>query len=116
TQGFQFPYPDLPADELLRRCPGSGLPFDSRASVAACATPKIKSIHQIRRGNKLHSRDKLRVCSARLGISEFSGWMGHRGSNMARATTWLPVPLLAALAAGMCFTPTARAADIGYVE
>src|SRR5436190_22549121 len=35
---------------------------------------------------------------------------------MARAMTWLTVPLLAALAAGMCFTPTAQAADIGYVE
>src|SRR6266567_3761989 len=31
-------------------------------------------------------------------------------------STWLPVTLLAALAVGMCFTPTSQAADIGYVE
>ena len=31
-------------------------------------------------------------------------------------STWLPITLLAALAAGMCFTPTSQAADIGYVE
>ena len=34
---------------------------------------------------------------------------------MARSA-WLSVGLLAALAAGLFFTPTSRAADIGYVE